>query len=33
MLKKMFAFKNFTGITFLGKVGRLSMEFTAGIVE
>ena len=29
----MFAFRNFTGFSFVGKVGKFSLEFTTGIVE
>ena len=29
----MFGFRNFTGYTFVGKVGRVAFEFTAGVVE
>ena len=29
----MFGFKNFTGFSFIGKVGKLDLEFTAGIVN
>ena len=29
----MFGFKNFTGFTFIGKVGKVGAEFTWGIVE
>ena len=29
----MFGFRNFTGITFIGKVGKLGLEFTAGVIE
>lgn len=29
----MFGFRNFTGFSFLGKVGKFGLEFTAGIVE
>ena len=29
----MFGFRNFTGFSFVGKVGKVGLEFTAGIVE
>ena len=29
----MFGFKNFTGFSFVGKIGRVGFEFTAGIGE
>ena len=29
----MFGFRNFTGFSFVGKIGKLGLEFTAGIVE
>ena len=29
----MFGFRNFTGISFVGKVGKVGLEFSAGIVE
>ena len=29
----MFGFINFTGFAFIGKVGKFSLKFTAGIVE
>lgn len=29
----MFGFRNFTGFSFVGKVGKFGLEFTAGIVE
>ena len=29
----MFGFRNFTGFSFVGKVGTLGLEFTAGMVE
>ena len=29
----MFGIKNFTGVSFVGKIGKLSLEFTAGLVE
>lgn len=29
----MFGFRNFTGVSFVGKVGRFGLEVTAGIVE
>lgn len=29
----MFGFRNFTGISFVGKVGKFSIEFAAGVIE
>jgi hypothetical protein len=29
----MFGFKNFTGFSFVGKFGKYSMEFAAGVIE
>ena len=29
----MFGFRNFTGFSFVGKIGKVGLEFTAGIVE
>lgn len=29
----MFGFRNFTGFSFVGKVGKFGLEFTAGMVE
>ena len=29
----MFGFKNFTGLSFVGKVGKIGFEFSAGIIE
>ena len=29
----MFGFRNFTGVSFVGKVGKFGLEVTAGIVE
>ena len=29
----MFGFRNFTGFSFVGKIGKYGLEFTAGIVE
>ena len=29
----MFGLRNFTGWTFVGKIGKLSIEFTAGVIE
>lgn len=29
----MFGFRNFTGFSFVGKVGTIGLEFTAGVVE
>ena len=29
----MFGFRNFTGVSFVGRVGRIAVEFTAGVVE
>lgn len=29
----MFGFRNFTGFSFVGKVGQLGLEFSAGLVE
>ena len=29
----MFGFRNFTGISFVGKLGKFGLEFTAGILE
>lgn len=29
----MFGFKNFTGFSFVGKIGKYGFEFTAGMVE
>ena len=29
----MFGFRNFTGVSFIGKIGRFGLEFTAGLVE
>lgn len=29
----MFAFRNFTGVSFVGKIGKFGIEFTAGIIE
>ena len=29
----MFGFRNFTGFSFVGKIGKVGLEFTAGIIE
>jgi len=29
----MFGFKNLTGFSFVGKIGKFGMEFTAGMIE
>ena len=29
----MFGYRNFTGFSFVGKIGKVGLEFTAGIVE
>ncbi|MCP5016265.1 MAG: hypothetical protein GY938_13480 [Ketobacter sp.] len=29
----MFGFRNFTGFSFVGKIGKVGLEFTDGIVE
>jgi hypothetical protein len=29
----MFGYKNFTGFSFIGKIGKFSVEFSAGVVE
>ena len=29
----MFGFRNFTGIAFVGKIGKFGLEFSAGLVE
>ena len=29
----MFGFRNFTGFSFVEKIGKVGLEFTAGIVE
>lgn len=29
----MFGFRNFTGFSFVGRVGRVAFEFTAGVIE
>ena len=29
----MFGFRNFTGVSFVGKVGKFAFEFSAGIIE
>jgi hypothetical protein len=29
----MFGFRNFTGFSFVGKIGEVGLEFTAGIIE
>ena len=29
----MFGFRNFTGVSFVGKVGKFGLEFSAGILE
>ena len=29
----MFGFRNFTGFAFVGRIGKVGIEFTAGIIE